>query len=509
MNHSEIIITPEEFGAKGDGVSNDFYAVYLAMRRASGTSDCTVLFGKDRTYYLSPEGISTDENPDSGEKYIPRDHFCALFLENCRNVTVKGDNTTILLENPLYYADIDRTENTVIEGFTFDYRHRPFALGTALEYDLDELSCVVQSDRDLHITGETTSEFAVLQRHNSRYHMFIRKIEPVDVERFIYRFYFCEHPNIRGILSITNENYIILPYPGFGHAVERAFSITSNRDFTMRDCTVKSMARFGFAVLGNRGTIVFDGVNVKKDENEPALIVGWRDCFHVKENRAKCIWHNCSAADCYDDIFNISASQLYVKEVISPTELDLYWEETGGRYSCIEKGNTVSVINMETGEDYGEAIVSEVVNQENGHNIIRFHTPFRDMKAGRAVKAHVLDCVAPGSEIVNCDFHGTFRFRGPIEIRDSHIFNTCSWIDLCAPVEGPIPKHIHVKNCVFECDDNINRYLHIEAQRENIPEKNAYHIEDITFEDCVIPSSSINVAEYDRPYVSFINCICP
>lgn len=487
------VYTPEQFGAKADGITNDFEAVYLAMKAAQEKSDCTVEFQSGKTYYMSDEG--TD---------IPC--RCVFCLENCRNVTVKGNDTKILIENPLYYADIDGTENTVIEGFVFDYRHRPFALGKALEHDINELSCVVKADRDLHITSETTSEFAVLQRHNSRYHLFIRKIEPVDPDSYIYKFYFQRGPNTAGFLGMTADNDIILPYPGFAHAIERAFSITSNKDFTIRNCTVLSMARFGFAILCNRGTLLFDNLQVRKDENESCLISGWRDCFHVKENRAKCIWNNCYAEYCYDDIFNISASQLYVKEVIAPDELDLYWEETGGAYSCIERGNTVSLINMETGEDYGEAIVEEVVSQENGHNIIKFFTPFEMISAGRDVKAHVLDCVAPGSEIKHCDFRGTFRFRGPLEVTDSHIFNTCSWIDVCEPVEGPVPKHIHVRNCVFECDDDFNKYLYIEAPRNNIPEKNAYHIEDIVFDNCVLPMNSLDISEYDRPFVKIINC---
>lgn len=479
------IITPEQFGAVADGITNDFYAVSLALAEAM-VGDCTVEFAADKTYYLG---------------YDSRVEALAAFaLHDCKNVTLRGCRTRILIDRPLYYTEIVHTENTVLEGFIFDYRVRPFALGTVLERNDEALTAVVQADRSLQIDRETDTEFAVLQRDDGRYHLFLRGVEPLEGENR-YRFYFRDVADTRRFLKMTDTYPVILPLPGFAHRIERAFSITDNTDFTMRHCRVWSMARFGFAILRNYGTLLFDDLRVEQAPGEPCKIVGWRDCFHVKENHAKCLWYRCYAEYCYDDIFNISASTLYVQEVLSETELDFRWRETGGTYPCVEKGDTFSIVDTETGRDYGTAVVREVVRQEDGHNVIRFCTPFRGVSAGENIFAFDLDNVAPGSIIEDCDFRGTFRFRGPIEIRHSDLYVARMWIDMYERLEGPVPRDVCFRDCTLTCDDEENPYFHIVAQKKSVQTEQPYHLENIVFEHCRLPVKTLEIDPLDKPYV--------
>lgn len=482
-------ITLEQYGAAADGLTNDFPALSKALEVAM-QGDCTVKFAENKTYYFEYDS-SVNKN--------------AVFaLCNCKNVSLVGNNTKILINRPLYYAEICNTQNTVIDGFVFDYKIRPFALGEVIERNDDELWATVKSDRSLYVEDEASSEFAVLQRDDGRYHLFIRKIVAVNPGEFVYKIYFSDAGETKRFIKMSDKYSIILPLPNFAHRIERAFSITDNTDFTIKNCKVLSMARFGFAVLRNYGTLVFDNLRIEKDINESCKIVGWRDCFHVKENHAKCIWNNCYAEYCYDDIFNISASTLCVQNVISDNEIDFRWPETNGIYPCVHKGDTVSVIDMDTGYDYGTAIISDVVLQEDNHNVFRFYTPFKGIKAGAHIIAFVLDNVAPDSIIEGCNFRGTFRFRGPIQIRNTHFYVARFWIDLFSTVEGPVPKNIHFKNCDFVCDDEEKPYFHVVSQKNSLSAKKPYHLENIVFENCKLPEKTFEIDEFDKPFVKFV-----
>lgn len=493
----------KNFGAKGDGITNDAVAFWNALDAVKNGG--ILQLEKNKTYYIAKTNVEDNENivasgaiSSGGSK----NRVAAIDLNNAENVIIRGENSTILIDNPLFYCNINYTKNVTLDGLNFDYKVRPFVLGKLVKI-LDDRRVLVKTDRKIAIKGETkVRDFGVLQRPDGRYHMFMSTITPVDDDN-TYEILFSDNELTKERISMLEEYDLIVPVPNFAHTVERAFSITNNSDFTMKNCNVYSMARFGFALFCNDGIMEFNNVKIIKAEDELATIVGWRDCFHVKENHAKFIWKNCYAEYCYDDIFNISASTLNVNEVISETELDLAWKETNGIYPGIRVGDTVSFINIDTGHDYGESVISEIVERKASHNHFKFKTPIKNIEAGDNVKAHVLDMVSPGSEIINCDFRGTFRFRGPVTIENSYLYVVRMWIDMFMPYEGPVPKHIHFKNCEIVCDDEVNPYFHIVAQKESSTGENQYHIEDVVFENCKLPVNTFDISADDKKYIEF------
>lgn len=499
---NSLTVRPEDFGAAADGITNDATAFWTALEKAKNGG--TVLLQPNKSYYIAPLGDAEISRFSPSGALKSDAPVAAIDLNGAENLTVKGDNTTLLIDCPLFYCNINYTKGVTLEGLIFDYRIRPFVGATLLELDKENLTAIMKTDRPIPISEKRkVYGFGVLQKPNGRYHMFLETIEPAVPENNTYKFVFCGDEQTVHRLDMLKDTLLIAPVPDFAHRVERAFSITHNRDFTMRNCRVYSMARFGFALFCNEGTVRFENLRIEKAPDETVNIVGWRDCFHVKENRAKFIWDNCYAEYCYDDIFNISASTLNVKEVISEDEVDLEWRETGGTYPGVAAGDVISFIDYETGEDLGETVISETVDQTGSHNRFKLKAPIKGIRAGENIKAHIETLVAPGSEITDCDFRGTFRFRGPIEIKNSHFYVARFWIDLCMPVEGPVPKHIHFTNCNFDCDDNVNPYFHIISQRLASNGKNQYHLEDIVFKNCRLPRDTFEIAESDRPYVIY------
>lgn len=507
------IFKPEDFGAKADGINNDAVSLWKAIAAASeAEEESLVLLQSDKTYYIAPTEEQKEANNFVRQGYKQNVHsldcLSAIALADTKNVHIKGENTKLLLEPPFFYCSIYNCENITIEGLVFDYRYRPFAKAELIELDAENHKAIMKTDRSLHITERVTGTgFSILERPDARYHMRSKAFTPIDAENFIYEVEFSDEPITNSRLEQLRVVPLIVPVPNFGHTIERSFSIIGNKNVTVKDCKVYSIPRFGFVLFNNDGTVCFDNLRVQRPEDESACIVSWRDLFHVKENHAKYIWKNCYAEYCYDDIFNISASTLTVQNVYAEDDIDFKWPEKGGVYSGVRVGDTVSIVDYDTGIDYGNHKIKEIVSQQGSHNRLRLETPVKGIANAKNTKVHILEMVAPGTIIENCDFRGTFRLRGPIEVKDTHFEVKRFWIDTFYVGnigEGPVPKHIHFTNCKFECDDTVNKYFHIESQRNDSVGEPQYHLEDIVFKNCDIPMDTLDIGEIDKPYVKFI-----
>ena len=123
--------------------------------------------------------------------------------------------------------------------------------------------------------------------------MGITSIKVVDSAERIYEVR-CNHvfaERDERIRMMTDEGYkFIVPMPNVGQAIEQAFTVIGNEDVTMKDCNIWSAAKFMFFLNGNDGVIKFQNVHITPAPGEDAHIVGWRDGFHCKENRAQLIW---------------------------------------------------------------------------------------------------------------------------------------------------------------------------------------------------------------------------
>ena len=506
------IFRPEDFGALADGIHNDAIALWKALAAAiEFDGEAQVLLEADKAYRFGP---TEDQKCGRHQMLIgglcqnPASMNCTapISLNGAKNVHVKGSNTTILIDKPYNYCNIYNSENVVIEGLNFDYSTHPYVKGSLIEKNFETHRAIFQTDRSLFVKEKTVMrDFGVLERPDSRYHMFTRTVTPIDGDNFIYEIEFNDDPCTNKHFKFLGEYPLIIPVPGFGHCIERGFSVIGNTNVTFKDCKIHSLARFGFALFNNDGVMLFD--NVRAEKNDSANIVGWRDLFHVKESHARYIWRNCYAEYCNDDIFNISASTLAVQTVYAEDDIDFVWPETHGVYPGVRVGDTISVIDRATGIDYGEAKIAEIVLQEGSHNHFRLDRPIKGIADIQDSRVHVLDLVAPGSLIEDCEFHGTYRLRGPIDVKNTYFETKRFWLDtffMDKIGEGPIPKHIHFSNCRFVCDDEKEKYFHIESHRKGNVGEPQYHIEDMVFENCEIPMNTVELGEIDKHYVKFI-----
>ncbi len=478
----------KDFGAKGDGINNDGSPIRKAITALRKTDPGSKLvFEPNTTYYVS-----------SGDY--------ALTLQNLKDVTIQGENTTILAKPIMGLCLVQNCNNVIIKGINFDYKTKPYAIAEVIA-EKGKGVLQIKTDRSLNIRGTynqpTPDYFGLVDRQDSRYHVGITSIKVLDPDQYLYEVrcndVFTGREN--RIKMMLEEGYkFIVPMPNVGQAIEQGFTILANKDLTMMGCKIWSAAKFMFFLNANDGVIKFQNIHITPSPDEKdAHIVGWRDGFHCKENRAQLIWENCSAEYLYDDIFNISASMLQVQKIEGET-IHLYWQETGNAYTHLRKGDLVSFFDTDSGERIGSGTVKRAVVSDSVVKVV-LEEPLEGIRARESCKAVADSLAAPGSIIRNCDFRGTLRFRSPIYIADSRLHVTRMWLNVEAPWEGPVTNHVLFSNCEFSFDNDEDVFIHIGS--DNQQWKNAedpYRVKDIVFFHCRIRQSAAAIGGAETAY---------
>ena len=509
------VLYVKDFGAKGDGKTDDGKAIFDAMMALWTAGDNSKLvFEPNKTYYYKDNGTGV---------------YTTVFqLTDSVNVHIEGNNTTIITEAPMRMIRTSGTVGCSIKGINFDYGIRPyFMAANATEIDVKAGTCVMEIGEGMaesylgltevgqvvsvKVNGNNGTPFGILESATGRYHMWLNQYELVGKDKIKIHFMPSVNSNVAAWMPRLATQRLVCPTPNVGHAVEHAFNFSADTDLTIKDVALYSSCKFAIALGNAEGVITFDNLDIipnpaLKGTFEETDFTSWRDGWHLKENRAKVIWRNCEASGLQDDVFNISSSVMWIREVQAANRINMYWSETGGAFRPpLKKGDKMTIININTGEILAETTVSRVVRQSGSDNIVVMSDSFANMPTGENIKVLFDGLVAPGSVIENCWFDGTFRFRGPITITNTTFVVKRLWLDILVEnwLEAPVPRDIIFKNCKLYFENDTSKFVHATSYNNNVSE-NAYHIKNILFENCVVNPDCFEIGIGDE--VIFKNC---
>ena len=498
------------YGVVGDGVTDDTAAIVSAVNalKSSGPNS-QLVFDGGKTYLA---------------KSMPQGNTEALFeLRNCKGLKIDGNGSTFIMEPRLSYAAVTNTKDCVLTEMNFDYKTSQAFNATYSDSGnfLNQYVDII-ADRDLigSLSGSNIMEnneeylapnsyyFGVLGDTSTRFHIGIKKYKMLDKEARKVRIYLADDYTYSDFNLLMNkiQTYgLVCPMPEWGQILPHGFTIMNNTDFTMSEINIYSCASYGMFVGCNEGVINFNDVDFVSKDN--INFTTWRDAFHIKDNRAKINWTNCEAEFNYDDIFNISATALYVESYHAESrELTLVCKEKGGNYYPILVGDTINVIDTATGNNCGTVTVKKVIKQADGVNVVIIDKPLENfITTGESTLAYFTNRCAPNSTITNCNFSGTFRFRGPVTISNTEIFNMRTWITREADIEGPVPENITFRNCTIKSDDESA--IVIDSGNNKNSTATGYHVNNISFENCKFDNNTnFDIATNDIGYVAFSGC---
>ena len=323
--NSSVTLYVKDFGAVGDGCTDDAKAIYAAIEALKAQASGSVLeFEADKTYLYKDNG--TD---------------CKVIFDfkHNKDLTVRGNNCLIMIGgHGNAYADIRFCENMTLEGINFDFAEYKPAFAAELEsFDMETGTAVLIADRDINLAdGECYSLhpwlFGTLGTPYSRYYIWFEKYEMLDRAARRVRVYLKKiasgeatkiyHTNYadQAIQIFTDESLhkkfgliLPMPIPPYSRLTEISFECRHNKDFTLRNINFYTNPYHCMMITGGRGEFLFENVNfVRAPYDQDLHFTSWGDLFHITDNRAKFVWKGCKIEHPFDDVFNMMNTTMYV-----------------------------------------------------------------------------------------------------------------------------------------------------------------------------------------------------
>ncbi len=493
-----MLINVEDYGLVGNGVFDNYPAIQALLARVITSEEPdTLIFQKNAVYYF----------------LIPEDCEAAFLIDGAKHLTIEGNNTTFLLDGGFCFFNISNCEDIAVSGFNFKLAKPIYTISEILQVDFEKLSLVVRSHESLGITKTWTSpnpaNFATPNLLDyGRKHIFFHTVKVLNASENLYELKVTEIDNYMEKLKWLDvvACSLITPIPNVGQVDSAAFLVKYTRDFRLENCNVWSASYFAFHMRYNEGSFIIRNVNIQPEPASHGLMVAWRDGFHIKDNRAKFIWENCSLGYLLDDIWNLSCSILTVRKIYGSTDFEMGCMEFGGEYPVkLLPGDELYLYNVNTGEFVGSTHIDNVIWQNKTGNRVTVTEPIENLVCDE-VQVCVYSLANPGSEIRSCYADGTFRIRSETTVSDSKLRLFYSWIENEPPYEGPVPRNITFRNCQIK---GLNDECMIMTLGTLVslrkPVKPDFHAKNIMFENCNMNPKRIYIRT-DDDEVRFINC---
>ena len=471
---TDTVLYVKDFGAVGDGKTDDGAAIFEALS-AAAEQHATLKFEQNKTYYVAS---------------APGGRVTPFTLGNAHSMTIDGCNATILIAPNMRYIRFSDCGNVKMANLHFDYAVPVYLVGkvTAVDdkvvtYSLDQNPYVDQYDFS-HVNG-----FSIKynQGTQQRPHQFMgAAIKTADKQLKV------TYPNPH---HYKVGDVVFLPNPGVGHAADQVIHVSgSDQPMLFENIGIHAASTFVWAIMHNKDHLFFENVDLVPAESNQREIkmVAWRDGYHCKNNTEGIHWNNCEADVLFDDVFNIAATLGDVVEVINNSTFTVKNRENPADVFVCSPGDTVDIYDLKAGTYKGNARVRAITNNADGSRTIHLYYGQTIDRVSEGCVVANRDTAAPGSTITNCHFQGTFRFLRNLYVENTVFDMLITWMMVEGSVEGPMPGNVDFVGCTFNGGEvQIDAYNRNTAKRmRNIGKE----IKDIGFWGCTFNSSGVKTS---------------
>lgn len=431
------IVYAKDFGAVGDGVTDDGPAVVKAVN-AAVSKKATLVFEENKTYY-----IETARNRSSG--------FVSPFaFTNKSNVTIDGKGSVFLMAPNIRYFVFTSCSDMKIENCVFDLSVPVYLVGKVTARNGNTVDFTVDTEPyadSYDFTGDNGFSIKYNEGTQQRPHMFMGQMTKTG-ERQVRVEY-------RSAVNYEPGDLVFLPNPEIGHHIgEMVYMGGNSGTMVFENIEIRQAPSFIFAIKGNDAEFFFENTDLVPGESNTREIrmVSWRDGFHCKDNRGAMHWNNCEAAVLFDDVYNVGNTLGYITGVTDALTFDVtnYEFYAAGRnvgFNC-QPGDVLDLYDLASGTYCGSAEVSEAKNNADGTcKVTLSGDGISGVKEGYVAANR--NTGAPGSTITNGHYTGTFRFKRGMTVQQTEFDLLVIWIMVEGDVEGPLPGEVRFAGCTF------------------------------------------------------------
>ncbi len=432
-----------DFGAKGDGTTDDAAALGKAVAAVNTASKPAVLrFEAGRTYRVS-----------SGFGYV-----IALLAQE--HITVEGGGATLLLGGERRGVMLRDCRDVSVRGLRVDYDPLPFAEALVTGVDKADRSIEVQIADGFAIpppggptrSGGEQAYFAMLWNPGPYAlrgtHYWLANLSAVPGQsRQLYAAADNEFNDFNAIRPGVTR--ISLPVRGIAHryGTGAVIQLDGNLNVLIEDVEVWSAPWMACGVQGNQGTVTFRRVQVRPKPGTARLTSSWRDGIHVKGNRARLLFEDCVLDGMNDDAFNI-ATFLSRVDSVDRTLLQVHQNYPLG-YVAWRVGDTLAGYAAPSGTLLGRAKVVAAAERPNAQPdqapqvTLTLDHPLPGLAKGDQVWA--VEAANPDTTLRRCTMRNSCRFQSPVTLEDCDV-TAFLWF-YGEHIEGPLPSGSVVRHC--------------------------------------------------------------
>lgn len=368
------IVAVEDFGAAGDGITDDGPAIDQAIRTiAQNGGYSKLVFEPGKTYFI-------------GEKHERWPYF---IIEHVNHVVLEGNGSEILLSRSNVGFLIKDSKHITVKDLYMDYVTPTFFQGSVIAKDTVNGTIDVELEAGypapplgtgsqvaggggLHgmIFDPVTGNRALTHMSD---HFKNSSIQQISSNVFRFNFEAGNKPMVNEIKmgDIITHGFATKHYPQENimnrqYMPSGAILVTQSSDVLFEDFTLYATLVMGFRIFDNIGDVTFKRTNILRKPGTTRMLATPSDGIHPKNNRGALIFEDCFFEASGDDTISISTKDEKIMNKVNSTTFALQTTDDVYYHYHIYKDDELMFFNRTTGEIYGNAVVTDVVRDVAG-----------------------------------------------------------------------------------------------------------------------------------------------
>ena len=386
-----IIFNVSDFGARGDGRTDDRTAIQKTIQSAiDSRKSAIVKFEEGKVYRLAAY------DPGNG----------MLIISNAENITLDGNSATLLSHPSNRILAVFMSKNITVKDLYLDYSPLPFTQGRMHVVSPEEgyVEFKVSSGYDAPVIGGSeiyqfnmTSDCNFIRSNKDFTHSWLRIAEITQPQPGIFRcrFHGKSQHVARQLKRTSTEDYIVIKmkYPqgepliaedgSYITTLVGNISIKYSEGVTLKRITSYAAPYMTFNASGSEAVNLEDCAIIRKPGTD-RLIAGQSDGCHIQCLTTMPNIINCHFEALMDDSIATTITGETVEEIIGNR---IYLDHSGIRYNdtVINNGDELELYDNSEKKHLGFAKVIEIKRIKHQKTSILLDNFFPDLEAGDRV----------------------------------------------------------------------------------------------------------------------------